>query len=311
MSIKIQYHIVAAMLALIAGIVDASEQPSRPAGAGRGSPEQAAAFQPTGLDDKPAQLINVISISAGIERLNYKESEPDTQTFSNAEVLNYVTMFEASQEYDSVLIGFKGVMPSSTGTDTESWDYGGIKPYQLNTLVYGWLRIDGYLGYRFDEDVFSGSGIWYGGLRYSDAKQSRYDFYVSGVYQNISEVTERVKSYSVLLGYKGSAVMAKQADEPFLKACYSIEGTLPIYNKVTNSRIPEITFHETLGYSIDVKASLEYLLNESLSLNFGFYGGILYWAGSDWETTSSGGKAKWPENKTIYSGGNLGLVVTF
>ncbi|MBI4712766.1 MAG: hypothetical protein HY762_05635 [Planctomycetes bacterium] len=304
---SIKTHIMVALVVLLTGSISA-EQPSvsveiPPLMAG-----------PTGIDDKPAQLINVISISTGIERLNYKESEPDTQTFSDAEVLNYVTMFDAFQEYESVLIGFKGVIPSSNGADTESWDYGGIKPYQLNTLKYGWMRIDGYLGYRFDEDVFSGSGIWYGGLRYADAKQARYDFYVSGVYQNITEVTERIKSYSFLLGYKGNVdlVADKQAAKPVLKGFYGVEGALPIYNKVTNSRIPEITFHETLGYSIDVKASLEYLpFGDTVAVNLGFYGGILYWAGSDWETTSSGGKAKWPENKTIYSGGNLGLVVTF
>ncbi|MBI4712767.1 MAG: hypothetical protein HY762_05640, partial [Planctomycetes bacterium] len=172
-------------------------------------------LQPIPIEEPGPGFINFINITNGIERLNYQTIEPDTEKSSEAEVLNYVTRFDGFQEYESVLTGIKGVLPYSLNQSTEKEDYANQENYRINKLKYNWIRVDGYLGYRFDEDTTSepagggpaayGGAVWYVGLRYAEVKQSRYDFYVDGVAQPPTQVTERIKSYSLLIGYRGSA----------------------------------------------------------------------------------------------------------
>lgn len=271
-------------------------------------------FEPLPLEEPGPGFINFINIENGLERLNYQTIEPDTEKSSEAEALNYVTRFDGFQEYESVLTGIKGVLPYSLNQATEKEDYANQENYQINKLKYHWIRVDGYLGYRFDEDRISEAAVWYAGLRYAQSKQSRYDFYIDGVVQPPVKVTEQIKSYLLLIGYRGAEDLvynvqkgwSKSRTKPTLKANYQIEYGIPIYNKVTRSDIPDVTFHNRNGYQMEIKLGLSYILSSVIAIDMDIYGGRLYWQG-DKEPTGE----IWRENKTDFVGSLLGLSITF
>jgi hypothetical protein len=267
-------------------------------------------------DNQPS-LSNSLTLRVGTEILNYQEVESTTETTSSAEVMSKVMSFNLAQEYESVLIGLKGVVPYAAPTDTEKWDQANIASYQTNDLAYSRLRVDGYLGYNFEQGVSSEAGTWYAGLRYSKAVQERSDFYVRNVYINAPKAKETIESYHVIAGYMGVIPVIQRNEEwgPGQKAIlnwtYQFEYALPVYNKVDNTAMPDITYRDRQGYGVEVKTGLSYSIGSFLSFGFDLYGGRTYWQGSDWKVISATEQYKWPENKTDYIGGEIGLTLTF
>lgn len=230
------------------------------------------------------------SIAVGWEHLEYKEYEPDTGLYSNAEVKNCVVGIEGLKQWESSFIGINAVIPILKVADKEKWFFLGSS-YQINTLRYRWTRINGYIGYPLDYRLNP-----YVGLHWSESKQERLDFLGSGAPFEGNAI-EVVNSYSLLFGIRADGYCTSRWEWN-----YRLEYFIPIDVEVTNSNLPDFEASEKDGYTIELKGGLKYSYTETLSFGFLIYGGRMHWEGSNWKL---GGLAKWPENDTDYLGGAI------
>lgn len=247
-------------------------------------------------DDKG--LESHLSIGMGWEQLDYEEHEPDRDSDSNAKVSNVIIGIEGLKRWESVFGGIKAIIPVLREEDEEAWTSSGTT-LQTNSLEYGWMRIDGYIGYP---STFFLSP--YGGLRWSESKQERMDFLLSGATLTGTS-RETVRSWSFLLGVRGSGNFT-----PRWRWNYQIEYFVPIDVEVTNSSLPGFEASDKEGYTLELKCGAEYSYTDALSFGFLIYGGRMHWDGSGWNSFD-GGSAKWPENNTDYLGGAVNIIWRF
>ncbi len=239
------------------------------------------------LAEDGESLESHLSIGIGIELLDYEEHEPDRSLDTNAKVSNVVIVIEGLKRWESVFSGIKAIIPASTGKDDEKWASSGAT-FQTNTLEYGWMRVDGFIGYPLHY-LFSP----YSGLRWSESKQDRSNFVGHGTgFTGTS--SEQIKSWSALLGVRGNSNIA-----PRWKWNYSIEYFFPIDVKTTNSAIPGFEASDKDGYTLELTWGAKYFYKKTLSFGLLINGGRMHWNGSDWKS-SPGGLVKWPENNTDY-----------
>lgn len=254
----------------------------------------AVSIQSSALADDGKGLESHLSIGIGWEQLEYKEHEPDKSSESNAKVSNVVIGIEGLKRWESVIGGIKATIPVLIGENEEAWTSSG-RTFQTNTLEYGWMRTDGFIGYSLNY-LF----IPYVGLRWSESKQDRSNFIEHGTIF-FGATKEQVRSWSALLGVRGNGNLTSR-----WKWNYSIEYFVPIDVKVTNSAIPGFEASDKDGYTLDLKWGAEYSYKKTLSFGLLIYGGRMHWNGSDWKP-SPGGLAKWPENNTDYLCGTLNI----
>jgi hypothetical protein len=239
-----------------------------------------------------------LSVQLGYEHLKYAESEPDNSLASKAKVSNYIAGLEGIKVWNNIFVALRGVFPISEGVGTEKWKEGGTQK-QTNDLEYGWKRVDGFLGFP-EVPWFT----VYGGLRWSEGKQKRSNFVVSGSPQNITS-TEIIRSRSILFGFRGSGKVTSK-----WSLLYRLEGFIPLAVEVTNSAFPGFEVTRKKGYSFELEGGLKYHYSNTLILGLSGFGGRMHWEGSEWQ--AYGGKfIKWPENDTDYLGGSLKLDFFF
>jgi hypothetical protein len=274
--------------------------------------QEVTAFTPIKTEDT---ILNSIDFQTGFETLCYQEAEPISNTLSKSEIKNLVGSFNIYQEYQQFQGGIKGVLPLNVGNSREKWYINDINS-QVNKLDCYWSRIDAYVGYSFKDDYFTIPGTWYTGFRRSESIHRRSDFIISGIHQN-TKTTEKIQSYGLFIGYKGETILVQTprqewGDEliPVLKVNWQLEYHRPIFNRVSDSSMPDALFKDTVGYTTDMKGGLSYYITPALSATFNIYGGRMYWKGSSWKNFGSG-PVKWNENKTDYLGANLGLSLLF
>jgi hypothetical protein len=239
-----------------------------------------------------------LSVGMGWEQLKYEEEEPNRSLGSSAKVSNVIMGIEALKRWKSVFSGINTIFPLIRGDDQEEWTTSATS-YQTNTLEYGWMRIDGYIGYP--STYFFNP---YGGMRLSESKQTRTEFLVNGT-TVAGTAEENVRSWSLFLGVRGNGNLT-----PKWRWNYRIEYFVPIDVEVTNSAIPGFEASDKDGYAFDLKFEVEYSYTEALSFGFMMYGGRMHWDGSDWEPFA-GGLVKWPENNTDHLGGALNIIWRF
>ncbi|MBE9502874.1 MAG: hypothetical protein IME96_01725 [Proteobacteria bacterium] len=239
-----------------------------------------------------------ITINTSLEQLKYRESEPDNKLTSTANVRNYVAGLEGIKVWDTLFIGVRGFFPIGKGRDTEKWTQAGIQN-QTNDLEYGWTRVDGFIG------LVEKSWLkLYGGLRWSEGKQKRNNFVVSGIPQQASS-TEIIRSRSALIGMRGEGKVSSR-----WSLLYRMEGFIPLAVEVTNGAVPGFEATRKKGYSYELEGGINYYYSNSIMLGLSGFGGRMHWEGSDWQ--AYGNKSvKWPENDTDYLGGSLKLDFAF
>ncbi|MFH1231215.1 MAG: hypothetical protein V1709_06925, partial [Planctomycetota bacterium] len=269
--------------------------------------QEVTAFTPIKTEDA---IINSIDFQTGLEVLRYQEAGPISNTLSKSEIRNIVGSFNICQEYQQVQGGIKGILPLNIYQNTEKW-YANDINFRLNKLDYYWSRIDAYVGYSFKDDYFTVPGTWYTGFRRSESIQHRSDFIISGTPQN-TKSTAKIQSYGLFIGYKGESTLVETRQPawsdnlaPLILLDWRLEYHKPIFNRVTDSSIPDALFKDKVGYTTDFKMGSTYHITPALSATFSIYGGRMYWKGSPWENFGSG-PVKWNENKTDYLGANLG-----
>lgn len=243
-------------------------------------------------------LFTHFTASLGQEWLRYEEHEPDTNIDSDAETANQVLRIEGIKRWESLFGGVKAVFPVHLGDTTQHWYQSGSL-IQTNTLKYGWTRIDGYLGYPLVNWLNP-----YTGVRWSVGK-----LYMSDIVENGTPVSgtpiEKVKSYNLLLGIRGSGEFS-----PKWFWNYWLEYFIPLYVENTNSESLGLEIHDKDGYTAELKCGLGYAFNKSLVFNAYLYGGRMHWEGSDWKAYQ-GSLVKWPENDTDYWGVGLNFMWGF
>ena len=195
--------------------------------------------------------------------------------------------------------GIKAIIPVLREHDEEEWTSSDRTTFQTNTLEYGWMRIDGYIGYP-STHFFNP----YGGLRWSESKQDRMDFLVNNT-AVAGTARETIRSWSFLLGVRGNGNFMPQ-----WRWNYQIEYFVPIDVQVINSALPGFEASDKNGYTLELKCGIEYFCTEALSFGILIYGGRMHWDGSGWKSFA-GGSAKWPENNTDYLGGALNIIWRF
>jgi hypothetical protein len=162
-----------------------------------------------------------------------------------------------------------------------------------------WIRIDGFLGYPLKD--------WanpYLGVRWSEVRQERTNFVLSGAPVDLRAV-EEVISWNLLLGVRGGGNIT-----PRLRWNYWMEYFLPLSVDVTNSAVPGFKATDREGYTVELKGGVDYFFKGPLALGLLFYGGRMHWNGSDWKSVDHV-LAKWPENDTFYLGGGLKITYKF
>jgi hypothetical protein len=229
------------------------------------------------------------SVGIGWETLKYSEHEPDLHLDSDAKVSDWTVGLDGFKQWTHVFCGFKSIIPVHRNTGSEEWRVSDILTQQ-NSLEYGWTRIDALLGYRL-KPFFNP----YIGLRWSDSKQERTDFVVTGTPVDIS-ATEEVTSWFISLGIKGDILLSPRWTLSYFGSYFE-----PISSEVTNNNFPGWEVTDTDGYAFEFEGQAEYSCSESVSLVFTLYGGKMHWNGSDW-IPYAGTLVKWPENDTRYMG---------
>ncbi|MGA1843338.1 MAG: hypothetical protein ACMUIS_02110 [bacterium] len=231
------------------------------------------------------------------ERVEYREHAQDVGLDSSAAMENWVAEIEGIHHTGSLVMGVNAMIPLSEGEGEEEWTRFGTRE-QLNTLTYRWVRIDGFVGLPL-----SGRMSPFGGLSWSESRQDRTDFVLSGgpVDGHIREV---VTSWWLLVGVRG------EGDLPSSRWNwdYRLRCALPVAVDVKNSSLPGFDASEHEGFSIELKAGLVYSYTDELSVGFRIYGGRTHWEGSGWKL---GGNVKWPQNDTDYIGGQVGASWRF
>ena len=234
----------------------------------------------------------------GWEQLEYEENEPDKNLDSNAKVTNVIIGIEGLKRWESLFAGIKAVIPVFLYENEETWKISGTMR-QTNSLEYGWERIDAYIG--FPSSSFFNP---YGGLRWSESKQTRMNFVVHGIAASGTAI-EKINSWSLFLGLRGNGNFTT----PW-KWNYWIEYFIPVHNNVTNSALSGFEVSDKEGYTLELKCGVGYSYNKALSFGLLIYGGRMHWDGSGWKPFS-GRLIKWPENNTDYLGGTLSITWKF
>ena len=259
----------------------------------------AISIQSFALAEDGKGLESHLSIGMGWEQLDYEEHEPDKGSDSNAKVSNVIIGIEGLKRWKSVFGGIKAIIPVLREHDEEEWTSSDTTTFQTNTLEYGWMRVDGYIGYP--STYFFNP---YGGLRWSESKQDRMDFLVNNA-AVAGTARETIRSWSLLLGVRGNGHFMPQ-----WRWNYRIEYFVPIDVQVTNSALPGFEASDKDGYTLELKCGTEYFCTEALSFGILIYGGRMHWDGGGWKSFA-GGSAKWPENNTDYLGGALNIIWRF
>lgn len=239
----------------------------------------------------------VISLWLCRERLEYREHEPDTGLDSAAKVENWVAEVQGIHSAGSLVIGINAVIPLSEGEGEEEWTRFGILQ-QLNTLTCRWVRIHCFIGLPL-----SGRMSPFGGLYWSESRQDRTDFVISGGPVD-GLIREVVTSWGLLLGIRGEGDLTSSR----WNWNYRLRYALPVAVDVKNSSLPGFDASEHEGFSVELKMGLAYSYTEELSIGLRIYGGRTHWEGSSWKL---GGTVKWPENDTDYIGGEIGAFWRF
>ena len=259
----------------------------------------ALSVQPSALAGDGKGLESRLSIGMGWEQLEYEENEPESDSNSSSKVSNVTVAVEGLKRWKFLFGGIKAVIPVFEKEGEEEWASSDGTRLQTNDLEYEWMRIDGYLGYP-------ATGFFnpYAGLRWSESKQDRTDFFVNNAAVD-GTAKETMRSWSLLLGARGNGNFTSQWSWN-----YGIECFVPIDVQVTNSALPGFEASDRDGYTVELKCGTEYSLSEALSIDILIYGGRMHWGGSGWKSFA-GGTAKWPENDTDYLGGALNIVWRF
>lgn len=240
------------------------------------------------------------SMSLGWEQMVYKEEVPEISLKSKATISNLVFDFEGLKSWRNIFVGIKGVLPLAKNDDREEWSLSGILD-QINSLEYGWTRIDGFLGYPLSSFLNP-----YIGLRWSEARQERSDFVdPAGPPIPPLRVTETISSYHFLLGVRGNILTKTD-----WTLSYGAEYLRPFSSEVENSALPGWQVSDADGYTLALHGQLEYLLSKKISLAVQLNGGRLHWDGSNWQPYG-GGLVKWPENDTDFWGGMIVIKKDF
>lgn len=245
------------------------------------------------------EITSNISLSMGWEWLEYEEHEGDTGIDSHAEVNNWTVRIEGIKRWESVFCGIKAMAPLLLDDNEEKWSRSNTS-FQTNSIEYRWIRIDGFIGYPWTH--------WfnpYGGLRWAESRQDRSNFIVSSASVDATSI-EKVRYWSLLLSVRGAGQF---------KSCwgwnYWIEYFFPLDVEVTNSALSGFKASDRDGYTLEVRAGIDYFYSENLSFGLMLYRGRMHWNGSDWKPYASGGFAKWPENDTRYLGCIMNLSWLF
>lgn len=244
------------------------------------------------------EITSNISLSMGWEWLEYEEHEGDTGIDSHAEVNNWTVQIEGIKRWESVFCGIKAMAPLSLDDNEEKWSRSSTS-FQTNSIEYRWIRVNSFIGYPWI--------YWfnpYGGLRWAESRQERSNFVVSST-PVAGTSTERVKYWNLLLGVRGAGEFTSRWGWN-----YWIEYFFPLDVEVTNSALSGFKASDKDGYTLEVKAGIDYFYSENLSFGLVLYGGRMHWNGSGWKPYVSG-FAKWPENDTEYLGGSLNIGWTF
>jgi hypothetical protein len=239
-----------------------------------------------------------ISLGVAWERLEYREHEPDTGIDSKAKVDNVVVGIEGLKRWKYLFCGVKSVFPVFLGSGNEEVTRSDTS-FQTDTLELRWIRIDGFLGYPLRH--------WanpYLGIRWSEVRQERTNFIVTGNPVSLQSV-EEVTSWNLLLGVRGVGNIT-----PRFRWNYWLEYFLPLNVDVTNSAVPGFKATDKEGYTVELKGGVDYLYIPSLGFGLLLYGGRMHWNGSDWKSIDHV-LAKWPENDTLYLGGGFKITYKF
>ena len=238
------------------------------------------------------------SVGIGWEILNYSEHEPDSHLDSKANVSNWTLGLDAFKQWTHIFCGFSGIIPIHRVDNEEDWRVSDI-PTQQNALEYGWTRIDVFAGYRLNPFINP-----YMGLRWSETKQERTGFVVTGKPVGGS-ATEDVTAWFMVLGIRGDLLL-----KPRWRLSYSGSYFEPISSKVENTGLPGWEVTNTDGYAFEFEGRTAYAYTDRLSFVFTLYGGQMHWKGSEWAPYANR-SIKWPENDTRYLGGMLNVRWSF
>lgn len=240
---------------------------------------------------EPSSMDGSVSFGIGWERLHYEEIETDTGKASDARVDNMTAGIEGFVGGDTFFGGLCAIFPVIEKHGREQWTSGG-KVFQQNELEYGWTRIKGFAGWRISR-FFNP----FAGLRRVEGKQVRTGFYLPEKNESVdATATERIKSWSVLLGVMGETDFSKGWEWS-----YRAEYFIPIRTEVTNSILPGFRATDRDGYAFELKSGIGRSLTDSLTIGLSLYAGRMRWEGSGW-ISFDGKQAKWPKNDTDYGG---------
>lgn len=235
---------------------------------------------------------NQLAVSAGIEYLNYQESDPDIPLNSESKPSNTVLRLKYKASISDALqfVG-KLTFPIALQPRIEEWKSRGAV-FQTNGLEYRWTRLDAYVlsEYRNDYAAFFG-------MRIGQANQTRKNF-VTSPPSSIGEVVETINSAGLLAGLQSKAQLKKLGLK--FHALY----VFPVSVRVTNTAVPG-SFNNRSGYTLE--GGVEIFAGNKVSLEV--TGGKMHWNGSDWKSISSTQSVKWPANDTRYT--NLLLTLYF
>ena len=239
-----------------------------------------------------------ISVGFGLELLEYKEHEKNTETESAAKLHNPVFGIEGLKRWEYLFCGVRPVFPVFLGDGQEETTHSG-KSFQKDTLELRWIRIDGFLGYSLINWINP-----YLGIRWSEVRQERTNFIVAGNPVELQSL-EEVKSWSLLLGIRGVGNFT-----PRMKWNYGMEYFLPLAVEVTNTALPGFKASDRDGHTLEFKGGFDYSYTDSISFGLMLYGGWMHWRGSEWKSFGNS-LVKWPENDTLYLGGWLRGTYSF
>lgn len=217
---------------------------------------------------------------------------------SEANLSNLTFGFHGLKHWEYVFCGIKGIIPVYRDPDNEKWFVSGTLN-QTNSLKYGWTRAEAYLGCPLNPFLNP-----YVGLRWSESRQDRTGFIVSGTPVGGS-ATETILSQFFMIGARGDICLNRQWN-----ITYSISYFDPIYSKITNSALPGWKVSNAGGYAYEAQVEADCSFTPKWFLSFLLYGGQVYWNGSDRQVYADG-TVKWPENDTRYLGGMLSLGWVF
>lgn len=239
---------------------------------------------------------NRVSLNIAWEGIHYKEFEPDNSLEARSDLSSMVIGIEGIKRWNSLFFGARVALPSLKGSSDEEVGLSG-KTFQENALDIEWIRVDGFIGcpliYWFNPYV---------GLRWSEIRQERNNFVVTGV-PVTSQAMEELKSLSLFFGIMGAGSFSHRWMWNYRADLY-----LPLSVKVTNNALPGFEASDRSGHMTELKGGIDYLFTDNLAFGLLLYGGWMHWNGSQWQYFAWG-RAKWPENDLYYLG--VGMSVSY